>query len=121
MSHPLKYVGKRLPDGVVVTIEGDGHVRPLHHVQRHSPTGFEFGYAGSGPADLAHSILVDVLNVKSVAPGMYQAFKFDVISKLDSDAFEIGQEFVRQWLSRRWKQATDEDVRQDLDAGDTAG
>lgn len=28
-----------------------------HRIVRHSPTGFEFGYGGSGPADLALNIL----------------------------------------------------------------
>lgn len=32
---------------------------PLHNCRRHSPTGFECGYAGSGPAELAFSILFD--------------------------------------------------------------
>lgn len=31
----------------------------LRHVVAHSPTGFEMGYGGSGPADLALSILAD--------------------------------------------------------------
>lgn len=31
----------------------------LEHIIHHSPTGFEFGYNGSGPADLALSILAD--------------------------------------------------------------
>lgn len=32
---------------------------PLAHCVFHSPTGFETGYSGSGPADLALSILAD--------------------------------------------------------------
>jgi hypothetical protein len=31
------------------------------NIRNHSPTGFEFGYAGSGPAQLALAILVDYL------------------------------------------------------------
>ncbi|MBT9252140.1 MAG: hypothetical protein KM296_00220 [Brockia lithotrophica] len=49
---------KEIPPTVVVTVNG----MPLHHVERHSPTGFEWGYGGSGPADLALSILHDYLN-----------------------------------------------------------
>lgn len=33
--------------------------RPLLHVVHHSPSGFEWGYGGSGPSDLALSILCD--------------------------------------------------------------
>lgn len=32
-----------------------------HHVVHHSPSGFEFGYGGSGPADLAPNLLEDAL------------------------------------------------------------
>lgn len=36
--------------------QADG--KPLTHVAMHSPTGFEVGYPGSGPADLALAILI---------------------------------------------------------------
>ncbi len=46
----------------LVTVERDGQVvGPLRHVVRHSPAGLNWGYAGSGPADLARSLLLDVL------------------------------------------------------------
>ena len=35
--------------------------RLLSHCNLHSPTGFEIGYGGSGPADTASSILADYL------------------------------------------------------------
>lgn len=48
--------------GRLVTVEQDGQVLGLlRHVVRHSPTGMTWGYAGSGPADLALSLLVDAL------------------------------------------------------------
>lgn len=34
---------------------------PLRHVVRHSPDGFAWGYAGSGPSELARCLLIDVL------------------------------------------------------------
>ena len=52
------YIG--LSDGhTVKVITTDGKVRTLHHVVVHSPTGFSWGYGGSGPSDLALSILCD--------------------------------------------------------------
>lgn len=36
-------------------------MRPLRHIPFHSPAGMEWGYEGSGPADLALAILVDHL------------------------------------------------------------
>lgn len=49
----------RRVDGVVgcdVLVDGQ-RARSLPHVVCHSPAGFEAGYSGSGPADLALSIL----------------------------------------------------------------
>lgn len=43
-------------------------------VRNHSPTGFEFGYEGSGPAQLALAILMDYTG-KIPSPALYQAFK----------------------------------------------
>ena len=46
----------------LVTVERDGQLLgELRHVMRHSPTGMSWGYGGSGPADLARSLLVDAL------------------------------------------------------------
>jgi len=64
------YEIKRSVRGVVTclvrTAEGQGEtLRPykLPHAELHSPTGFECGYGGSGPADLSASILADFFNV----------------------------------------------------------
>lgn len=44
--------------GLIVERHGEGAVRAnVRHVRVHSPTGFECGYSGSGPADLALSVL----------------------------------------------------------------
>jgi Family of unknown function (DUF6166) len=48
----------RTEEGVAATVNG----RPLPlrtEIVNHSPTGFEFGYGGSGPAQLAVAILAD--------------------------------------------------------------
>lgn len=57
------YHGKRLPDGVQVLVHAPGALYrdQLPHIVRHSPTGFEWGYCGSGPADLARSLLIHAL------------------------------------------------------------
>lgn len=59
------YVGMRTESGAVVmfhTREEGTHGRvldPRLDLMRHSPTGFEWGYCGSGPAQLALAILAD--------------------------------------------------------------
>lgn len=46
-------------------------------VYRHSPTGYNFGYGGSGPADLALNIcLMFVRKPEDAGGGVYQDFKF---------------------------------------------
>jgi hypothetical protein len=48
----------------------------------HSPTGFAWGYGGSGPAQLALAILADCLGDGERALKLYQEFKWAVIGKL---------------------------------------
>jgi hypothetical protein len=49
----------------------------------HSPTGFEWGYGGSGPAQLALAILADALDDDARASKLHQEFKWNVIARLD--------------------------------------
>lgn len=69
MQHPgqnaIQYVTEREPDpngpGFVLlfaVMEGGKRVQ-VEHVIYHSPTGLEYGYGGSGPADMALTILGD--------------------------------------------------------------
>lgn len=98
------YRGSRQRDGrlwkaVVKVLEGDSW-RPLHHVCVHSPDGFEWGYGGSGPADLALSIVCDHLSpdfqidpsdfnlfgnneIATRAWALHQKFKFRVVAGFD--------------------------------------
>ena len=41
----------------------------------HSPTGFEWGYGGSGPADLALNILLKATGDRDFSAQHHQAFK----------------------------------------------
>jgi len=59
------YLGHRGEDGsleVEVFDRDRKIIQPLRHVGIHSPDGFEWGYGGSGPADLALSILADLFD-----------------------------------------------------------
>ncbi|ELZ28716.1 hypothetical protein C474_14509 [Halogeometricum pallidum JCM 14848] len=49
----------------------------------HSPSGFEWGYAGSGPAQLALALLLDYTDDEDVALAEYMAFKDEVVSRLE--------------------------------------
>ena len=95
------YKGRRLnPEegtisNVVVTVNSE----PLTHHIYHSPDGFNFGYGGSGPADLARSILWDHLG-KEPAPVLYQDFKFRFVSGW-KDVWEITSEEIQNWINKR--------------------
>ena len=62
-------------------------------LRRHSPTGIEWGYGGSGPAQLALAILAehyaDVPNGDERALQVYQTFKFKVVAGLPREGFKI--------------------------------
>ena len=71
----------------------------LKHRARHSPTGMEWGYAGSGPADLALSLLWDYAG-RQAADQHYQQFKHQVIASLDQKTdWEIEAAFIEGWLT----------------------
>lgn len=65
----------------------------------HSPTGFAWGYEGSGPAQLALAILAEVAGDDD-AIRYYQDFKFDVVAALQG-TWSLHEEFVKGWLCRR--------------------
>lgn len=81
---------KRYGSKVIVSELGHNSFgqRNLVHIYRHSPDGFEWGFGGSGPADLALSILVDAVG-PVMAEELYQAFKWAFIANQPHEGFEI--------------------------------
>ena len=80
------YAGRYETTGAFVTVTRCGRTKLLdsrYDLRNHSPTGFAWGYAGSGPAQLALAILADYFGAKSggkaLADVLYQSFKFAVI------------------------------------------
>jgi hypothetical protein len=69
---------------------------PSLRLRNHSPTGFAWGYAGSGPAQLALALLLEATD-RRFAVENYQAFKFDVLTRL---AWDETRWFVRVDLER---------------------
>ncbi len=71
---------------VIVHDSGATEELPLRlDLRNHSPSGFEAGYGGSGPAQLALAILCDALDDDQRAIRIYQQFKFRVIASLPRD------------------------------------
>lgn len=73
----------------------------------HSPDGFEWGYEGSGPAQLALAILADFMENDSLALQQYQDFKRDFIAKLDQErGWEITGLQIQKWIQDRAQSGT---------------
>jgi hypothetical protein len=70
----------------------------LPHIERHSPDGFNWGYGGSGPADLALSILTNFAG-KNIADKFYQKFKFAFIAPAGSELIIPGSA-IADWLEK---------------------
>lgn len=100
MVVPFHYSGDRVPGtggGANVTVLDvpRGRVTPLpprNDVWNHSPDGFQWGYGGSGPAQLALALCVHALDGDVWrALRVYQQFKSEVIAKLDTDSWSMDQ------------------------------
>ena len=84
----VEYVGFRV-DGRAIVLNLSEHRRLFSDrsldVVNHSPSGFEWGYAGSGPAQLACGLLLDYYDDESFVREHYIAFRNRVISQLECD------------------------------------
>lgn len=92
-----RYEGRREAHGTIVTVNR----RPLNprlDLWNHSPTGFEWGYGGSGPAQLALALLADHLDDDEQAVALHQDFKRAVVAKLDRRAWTLTSEQIEQTL-----------------------
>lgn len=66
--------------------DGASPLDPRRDLRNHSPSGFGWGYGGSGPAQLALALLADHLRDGPRALGLYQDFKHLVVARLDQDS-----------------------------------
>ena len=66
----------------------------------HSPDGFNWGYSGSGPAQLAYALLLEVTDDEQTALRYYQDFKWDVIANLPP-AWLIAESSILDWLKTK--------------------
>lgn len=63
----------------------------------HSPDGFEWGYLGSGPADLALNILYLFLDFPR-AWKLHQKFKREIIAGIPRQGASIKSNLIREWI-----------------------
>lgn len=81
---------------VWIETSGSAGRRALQHTPIHSNEGFEWGYSGSGPADLAEMILRTELGL-DVPRTVYLRFRDDVVAKLPRPGFRLEAAEVMDW------------------------
>jgi hypothetical protein len=74
--------------------------RSLNVVQ-YRPTGFEWEYLGSGPAQIALAICLEIMPYEWIAKGLYQSFKHEFVSGWTEDAFEVTIDVTDFLISHR--------------------
>lgn len=60
------------------------HLDERQDLQNHSPDGFEVGYSGSGPTQLALAIMADYTDSDELAEILYKAFRDACVSHLET-------------------------------------
>lgn len=114
---PLKtYTGYRLPDDLgtaaqaLVTVHQEGQApRPLDprfDLHQHSD-GLNWGYNGSGPAQLALALAADVLQDDDLALDLYQRLKFKLVGRLAKDGWSVTEEQLREAIYNSQKRDQD--------------
>lgn len=98
----MVYRGYRLPRNVHVE-KGNKilgfcllPIKPSQELHYHSE-GFEFGYAGSGPSQLALALLYDVTGNRELALKHYQDFKWEYVNSWGNE-WEITSEEILNWI-----------------------
>jgi hypothetical protein len=105
-----------LIEGVTCWRAPDGTARssiPQWHVH-YAPKGFDWGFGGSGPADLALNVLAlflplapeansvalrDGSSVSEDAWALHQAFKYDLIATLPRAGGDISAKTIHDWIT----------------------
>lgn len=93
-----RYVMRR-SCGPLVFVHDGANTSYLRHLVHHSPTGMEWGYGGSGPSDLARSIVGDLLGTHDPDPAIYQRVKWALVATLPLEGGTITEQQVRDVIA----------------------
>jgi len=101
MKKSKVFKGKRVGFAGIVTV--DGKPLPLYYGRKksgvsHSPTGFAWGYGGSGPHQLAYAILRKVGLEHEEALRYYHQFCWEVVAKLPME-WVLTETEILSWLA----------------------
>ncbi len=87
-------------DGGDIYCKRDRGIRTtnVHHaIVYHSPDGFEWGYGGSGPAELALNILAMFVD-HDTAFKLHQEFKWKFIASMPQEGGTIKRADIEEWI-----------------------
>jgi len=99
----MKKVGKieNWREDIVCSRDENGiHTNVPCRITYHSPTGFEWGYGGSGPADFALNIL-SIFVGQEVAERYHQDFKKEFVVMLPKEGGIIFKEAILNWIKEK--------------------
>lgn len=100
----ITYKGKRTNEGVgpQIVLRNERLLSPKASLKLypHSPDGFNWGYGGSGPAQLALALLYNATHDKNLALDNHQSFKWEWVSRW-GDNWQITDQDILAWLRDR--------------------
>jgi len=66
-------------------------------IYNHSPDGFQWGYGGSGPAQLALALLLDVTGDGDMSVSLHQDFKRHFVASW-GESWQMSTGQIREWI-----------------------
>lgn len=99
------YRGKRITQaGAAAVIFHDPPATPRPLPKRldlrgHSPDGFQWGYSGSGPAQLALALCADATGDDELAIRIYQRFKEEILAPLQENEWAMAALSIREFAA----------------------
>ena len=99
MIGPMKvYTGTRKGERVTVTVDGEA-LDPRLDLRDFQAGGFEWGYQGSGPSQLALAILADHAGPQA-ALGSYRHFVQAIIAEIETDTWRLTSAEIDQRIAQ---------------------
>lgn len=88
----------------VAVFDAEGHaagqLSPRFDLANHSPTGFAWGYAGSGPAQLALAMLCFATGDDEIALRYYQRYKNECVSRFPPE-WKMPVRIIQRWVKKQ--------------------
>ncbi|MBL6952921.1 MAG: hypothetical protein ISR50_09820 [Alphaproteobacteria bacterium] len=92
------YSGRREGERVTVTVDGQP-LDPRLDLRDFKAAGFEWGYQGSGPSQLALAILAEHAGPQT-ALGNYRDFVQSVVAEIETDIWQLTGEDIDQRIAQ---------------------